>query len=184
MAPLGTMSQEPWHPRKGAKLDCIIQLNSGKCAPMQVIKQPEHGRTLTTEDKKWSSFRTMTGLSVNILGPSFTWPIQRGFFKNSMGDLLNTLKFLSGLYTFCNFVIIFSLMSWWYVEEQHIFQIQKWLNTTRKGAAEIRNLRKNFLWFMLGPMIVMGISDKTLTYNLVIKTMTLKKLLTTKTKWL
>ena len=25
--PFGTMPQEPWHPEKGAKLDCIIQLN-------------------------------------------------------------------------------------------------------------------------------------------------------------
>ena len=31
---------------------------AGKCAPMQVIKQPEHGRTSTTEGQKWSSFQT------------------------------------------------------------------------------------------------------------------------------
>ena len=30
----------------------------GKCAPMQVIKQPEHGKTLTTEEQKLSSFQT------------------------------------------------------------------------------------------------------------------------------
>ena len=29
-----------------------------KCAPMQVIKQPEHGRISTTEERKWSSFQT------------------------------------------------------------------------------------------------------------------------------
>ena len=27
VTPFGTMSQEPWHPGNGAKLDCIIQLN-------------------------------------------------------------------------------------------------------------------------------------------------------------
>ena len=26
----GTMPQEPWHPGKGAKPDCVIQLNSGE----------------------------------------------------------------------------------------------------------------------------------------------------------
>ena len=30
----------------------------GKCAPMQVIKQPEHRRTSTTEEQNWSSFQT------------------------------------------------------------------------------------------------------------------------------
>ena len=31
---------------------------AGKCAPMQVIKQPEHGRTSTTKEQKCSSFQT------------------------------------------------------------------------------------------------------------------------------
>ena len=31
---------------------------AGKCVPMEVIKQPEHGRTSTTEEQKWSSFKT------------------------------------------------------------------------------------------------------------------------------
>ena len=30
----------------------------GKCAPMQVIKQPEHGGTSTTEEQRRSSFQT------------------------------------------------------------------------------------------------------------------------------
>ena len=40
-------------------LNPIMLSNStvGKCAPMQVIKQPDHGRT--TEEQKWSSFQTM-----------------------------------------------------------------------------------------------------------------------------
>ena len=29
----------------------------GKCASMQVTKQPEHGRTSTTKEQKWSSFQ-------------------------------------------------------------------------------------------------------------------------------
>ena len=36
--------------------------------------------------------------------------MQRGFFTDSMGHLLPALGFLGGLYNFCNFVIIFSLM--------------------------------------------------------------------------
>ena len=28
--PFGTMPQEHWHPGKGAKLDCVIQLNCTK----------------------------------------------------------------------------------------------------------------------------------------------------------
>ena len=30
----------------------------GKCTPMEVIKQPEDERTLTTKEQKWSSFQT------------------------------------------------------------------------------------------------------------------------------
>ena len=58
VGPFGTMPQEPWHPGKGAKLDRIIgNSTAGKCAPMQVIKQPEHGRTSTTEEEKNPPFR-------------------------------------------------------------------------------------------------------------------------------
>ena len=49
------MPQEPWHPRKGAKPDRVIQSTAGKCASMQVINQPEHGRTSTIDEEKWSS---------------------------------------------------------------------------------------------------------------------------------
>ena len=51
-----------------------------------------------------------SGLSMNILHAGDKSPIQRGFFTNSTGNLLPTLGFLGGLYNFCNFVIIFSLM--------------------------------------------------------------------------
>ena len=37
-------------------------------------------------------------------------PLQRGFFRNSAGDLVPALMFLNRLYNFCNFVIMFSLM--------------------------------------------------------------------------
>ena len=33
-------------------MDHIIQLNQGKWAPMQVIKQQEHVKTVTTEEQK------------------------------------------------------------------------------------------------------------------------------------
>ena len=54
--PFGTMPQEPWHPGNDAKLDHIIQSAAGKCTAMQVVKQPKHGRTSTTEEQKWSSY--------------------------------------------------------------------------------------------------------------------------------
>ena len=37
------------HPGKGAEPDCIVQLS---CGEVQVMKQPEHGRTSTTEEQK------------------------------------------------------------------------------------------------------------------------------------
>ena len=37
---------------EGAETDRVIQLTMGKCAPMQGIKQPEYGRTSTTEEQK------------------------------------------------------------------------------------------------------------------------------------
>ena len=51
-----------------------------------------------------------SGLLMNILRADNKSPVQRGFFANSMGDLLLALWFLGRLYNFCNFVIIFSLM--------------------------------------------------------------------------
>ena len=39
-------------PGKDAKPDRVSNSTAGKCAPMQVIKQPEHGRTSTTEEQK------------------------------------------------------------------------------------------------------------------------------------
>ena len=60
---------------------------------------------------KLQKFKYRAGLSINILGTGEKLPVQRVFFKkNSMGDLLPAPKFLSRLYNFCNFVIVFSLM--------------------------------------------------------------------------
>ena len=47
---------------------------------------------------------------MNILRAGNKSPVQRGLFTNSIGDLLPALGFMGGLYNFCNFVIIFSLM--------------------------------------------------------------------------
>ena len=54
---------------------------------------------------------------------------------SKIADLLLSLRFLGGLYNFCNFIIIFSLRS-------DIWQIWKWSNTTKKGEAEIVSPRK------------------------------------------
>ena len=48
--------------------------------------------------------------SMNILRMGNKSAIQRGFFTNSAGNLLPALEFLSELYNFCNFEILFSLM--------------------------------------------------------------------------
>ena len=46
---------------------------------------------------------------MNILCAGDKSPVQGGFFTNSAADLLPAVGFLSRLYNFCNFVIIFSL---------------------------------------------------------------------------
>ena len=71
----------------------------------------------------------------NILHASDKWPVQKGFLKNRADDLLPALRFLGRL------CIIFVILRW-YVEERHILEIQKWLNTTKKHGAEIASLRK------------------------------------------
>ena len=47
---------------------------------------------------------------MNILRVGDKSPVQKGFFTNSTSYLLPALGFLGGLYNFCNFVVIFSLM--------------------------------------------------------------------------
>ena len=48
-----------------------------------------------------------TGLWMNILNMGNKSPVQRGYFKNSAGDLLSALRFPGRLYNFCIFVIFF-----------------------------------------------------------------------------
>ena len=78
----------------------------------------------------------MPGLSMDILHAGNKSPVQECFFKNSASDLLPALRFLGGLYNFCNFVKV------WCVKEQHILQIRKWSNTTKKCVAEIASFQK------------------------------------------
>ena len=47
----------------------------------------------------------ISGLSMNILRGGDKSPAQRGFFKNSTGDLLPALRFLGGLCNFCNYFL-------------------------------------------------------------------------------
>ena len=47
---------------------------------------------------------------MNILYAGNKSPMQRGIFTNNTGDFMLALGFLGGLYNFCNFVLIFSLM--------------------------------------------------------------------------
>ena len=71
------------------------------------------------------------------------FPMQRGFIKNSAGDLLHAIRFLGRLYNFCKFVIMFSFIQFkLYVEEQDIFQIWIWSNTTTKRVTETESQRK------------------------------------------
>ena len=44
--PIWNYEGESWHPGKGAKLYCIIHLNRGEVCNHEVVKQPEHGRSL------------------------------------------------------------------------------------------------------------------------------------------
>ena len=58
----------------------------------------------------YNTYIYISGLSINILHAGDKLPVERGFFTNSMVDLLPALGFLGGIYNFCNFVIIFSFI--------------------------------------------------------------------------
>ena len=60
--------------------------------------------------KRSKSMSEVTGYSKNYLHMGDKLPVQRGFFTNGASDLLPALGFLGGLYSFCNFVIIYFLM--------------------------------------------------------------------------
>ena len=92
---------------------------------------------------KKSGSVTHTCLSINILHAGNKSPVQRGFFANSMGDLLPTLGFLGELYNFCNFVIIFSLIkSRWYVEVVTYFTDLEMIEYYQKRCSWNRSLQK------------------------------------------
>ena len=51
---------------------------------------------------------------MNILCVGNQSPVQRGFLKDSSGDL-SPLRFLGGVYNFCNFVIIYIYIFFKYI---------------------------------------------------------------------
>ena len=57
------------------------------------------------DNKGYDCFCQTSGLSMNILCAGNKSPVQRDFSKNGAGDLLSALRFLGGVYNFCNFVI-------------------------------------------------------------------------------
>ena len=67
---------------------------------------------------------TRTGLSINISRTGDKLPMQRGFSKNGMGDLLLVLRFLGGLYNFCNFAISPSKLPQHYIVVQGRAQLE------------------------------------------------------------
>ena len=66
--------------------------------------------TLLIKNGRYAFLIRLAGLSMNILYAGDKSPMQRGFFQNNAGDLLSAVRFLGGLYNFCNCVIIFSLL--------------------------------------------------------------------------
>ena len=50
-----------------AKLDCVIQSTTGKCAPIQAAKYPVRGRALNTEEQVVPPFRrTMIRVTLQV----------------------------------------------------------------------------------------------------------------------
>ena len=47
---------------------------------------------------------------MNILHTGGKSPVQRSSFKNTVGGLLPTLKFVGGLYNFSNFITVFNVI--------------------------------------------------------------------------
>ena len=78
-----------------------------KCFQTQVLPTLRHKRASSFLQCDTSE---SASLSMNILCIGNKLPVQKCFFKNRVGDSLSALRFLGGLYNFCNFVIIFSLM--------------------------------------------------------------------------
>ena len=58
----------------------------------------------------FKGYLQVTILSMIVLCAGEKSPMQKGFFKNNMDHLLPALRCLGGLYNFCYFVNILSLM--------------------------------------------------------------------------
>ena len=87
----------------------FIIVESLQCILKQILKTMENPQKLNSLTKS-KVFPQTAGLSMNILHAGDKSPMQECFFKNSAGDLLPALRFLGGLYKFCNFVIVLPLM--------------------------------------------------------------------------
>ena len=56
--PIWNYTIETLDPGANAKLKANLSSSAaGKCAPMQIVNQVEHGRALTTEEQKCPSFQ-------------------------------------------------------------------------------------------------------------------------------
>ena len=69
------------------------------CSSFSLLKKYEEFQDCDESELKHDD----TGLSMNILHAGDKSPAQRGFFKNSTGDLLPALRFLGRLCNFCNY---------------------------------------------------------------------------------
>lgn len=134
---------------------------------------------------------------MNILRTGNKIPVQTGFFKNNMVDLLPALRFLSRLHNFWSFLFIFSLIlvtiiyrrATHFTDSEMIGYYQKkcgWNSKSTKTKkyvtiyARFTMLENHFLWFTLGILLLWEYRNKTLIYNWHIKTMVLWKFWTTK----
>ena len=96
---------------------------------------------MSTRSKVHGELKKLTppGLSMNILRMGNKLPLQRGFFKNSTGNFLLTLRFLGGLSNSCNLVIFSLIKLQWCLKERHFWE---WLIANKKRAAETASLWK------------------------------------------
>ena len=62
------------------------------------------------KEQSFCVYGQYTVLSINLLHTGNKLPMQRGFLKNSAGNIFAASRFLGGLYTFCYFVNYISLI--------------------------------------------------------------------------
>ena len=99
-----------------------------------------------------------TGLSMNILRAGDKSPVQKRFFENSGGDVLPALRFLGGLYNFCNYVTTCKRATY-FTDSELTGYYQKtcgWNSKSQKTKNYITNyaryttLKKSFLMVYVG----------------------------------